>query len=469
MHAGRLIPVVLLLSLAGASRAAESTTPLTLEELLRAALAYDGRVLAAAAELDAYRARYDEASRSWFPKIVLEAAFGGPVSEFRLDRTKCGDPPEQDCVWVTPGSKHGTYDFSNMSFAVGGKIEGVLPLYTFGKLSGAKDAANAGVQAGEAGVARARQDVALEVRRAYYGWLLATSAVDILADGQSKIKEAEDKLVKMLDEDNEEVSDRDLFKLRYYASQVEAMMIQARQGQEISLAALRFLTGLEDLGTDLGQGLATMELIAEEAPTPNRAALIQRAIQIRPELRQLRAAHLASAALVGIQEASFYPDFFLTGYFKGSYSPAQEYIENSLLVSSLTNYGGGVALGMRITLDIPQKLAQLSRVRAEYSKVSAQLRQAEEAVGLEIDKRLSDLQAALANLKAMRKGQRAAKAWMNANMMDYGVGITNTRDLLDSLAAHAKSRMDMEKAGQDHLLALDQIKAASGEDLGHCP
>ena len=112
---------------------------------------------------------------------------------------------------------------AGISFAVGGRFEALLPIYTFGKISEAKNAALAGVEAGQAGIEKARQDVALEVRRAYYGWLLAGTSVDILEDGEKKLKEAEKKLIKMLDELNEDVTDRDLFKLRYYSAQVKSI------------------------------------------------------------------------------------------------------------------------------------------------------------------------------------------------------------------------------------------------------
>ncbi len=63
---------------------AEEAAPLTLNDLLKAALEHDGRVLAAHAQLDSYRARYKEASLSWFPVLNFEMAFGGPVGQRRL-------------------------------------------------------------------------------------------------------------------------------------------------------------------------------------------------------------------------------------------------------------------------------------------------------------------------------------------------------------------------------------------------
>ena len=445
------------------AQAGSAPAELTLEDLLKAALERDGRVLAAHAQLDAYRAKYDQAWWLWFPTAKLDVLFGGPVGRRELD---C--PNDLNCVRLKDPSAYSYGDLSaGVSFAVGGKLEATLPIYTFGKISEAKRAASAGVDAGEAGIEKARQDVALEVRRAYYGWLLAGTSVEILEDGESKLKGAEKKLIKMLDELNEDVTDRDLFKLRYYAAQVKSMLVQARSGQKVVLEALGFLTGIEGLGTN--KKLKEMDLIAPalelDPQNERQRSYLDKAKKLRPELKQLTAAVDATAATVEIYKANFYPDFFIAGYVKGSYSPAHDFIENSLLNRGYTYYDHGLTLGMRITLDIPQKVARLDEARANLRKIRAQERQAAAVVDLEIKKRLETLHSTRENLKALKKGRRAAKAWMRANFMSYGVGLSNTKDLLDSLAAYAKARMELFKAHHDTLVAHDRLKAAVGESL----
>ena len=122
-------------------------------------------------------------------------------------------------------------------------------------------------------------------------------------------------------------------------------------------------------------------------------------------------------------------------------------------------------MGFRLGLDIPQKIARLDQAQAELARLEARVTQAKQAAGLELDKRLGDLQAALDNQKVIKKGRRAAKAWMRSNLMSYGVGISNTKDLLDSLTAYSKSRIEMAKATHDTLLAHDRLDATLGNDL----
>lgn len=444
----------------GPSDETQATEALDLSMLLKAAMSQDGRVLAAHAQLDVYRAKYKEAQWLWFPAAKLDMLFGGPVGERRL---ACSDRP--DCVELKNPTPWNFGDLGGViSFAVGGRIEAAMPLYTFGKLTEAKNAARAGMKAAQAGIEQARQAVALEVRRAYYGWLLSIHAVEILTDGEKKLKAAEEKLIKMLDELSMEVTDRDLFKLRYHATQIIALKTQTEQNQQIVLSALEFLTGLRGLGTKLQ--LKEIPLLAPsgEELKPLEVHLNQ-AEENRPELRRLEAAREALVANVEIQKANFYPDLFLAGYIGGSYSPAHDLIKNTLLNRGFTYYDAGLSLGLRITLDIPQKTARLEKARAELSTLDAQAQQAHQALRLEIDKRIKDLKSLDSSLKIFKKGHRAAKAWMRTNLMSYGIGISDTKDLLDSLAANAQSKLNLYKVQYDLLVAKDAFKASLGADL----
>ncbi len=437
----------------------------TLGDLLKAALDHDGRVLSAHAQLDEYRALLDEARWLWFPVTKIEALFGGPVGERKLD---C--PPDQDpdtCLKLRKNWRPGSFDFGQTSFAIGGKLEAAMPLYTFGKLTEAKRAARAGVQIGEAGIVRVRQEVALEVRRAYHGWQLANAALDIVRDGRSKLEEAESKLQKMLEEMNEDVSDTDLFKLRYYRSQVDTMLLDAQKGRSLAVLALSLLTGLT--GLDQEGAISPEEWKTQTLSLGTKEQVLARAQQKRPELRQLSFALEAARAKQELSRAQFYPDFFVAGNIQGSYSPVQDYISNPLLNNGLTNYDAGLALGLRWTLDIPQKLARHHREQAALAKAQAQADQAREAITTEIQQRMEDEKVALDRLAALKRGSKSAKAWMRANFISYGVGLSNTRDLLDSLAAYAKSQMDLDKGTHDALVAHEQLELAVGEDLTQAP
>jgi outer membrane protein TolC len=111
-------------------------------------------------------------------------------------------------------------------------------------------------------------------------------------------------------------------------------------------------------------------------------------------------------------------------------------------------------------------MARLQEKEAELRRVEILYEQAKGAIRLEIDKALVEMKAAKVKFKILRKGHRAAKAWMRTNLLSYGVGVANTKDMLDSLAAYARSQLEQNKAVHDMLVSVDKLHAAVGMDLG---
>ncbi|RME19682.1 MAG: TolC family protein [Deltaproteobacteria bacterium] len=293
--------------------------------------------------------------------------------------------------------------------------------------------------------------------------MLLTDTVEVLEDGQKKLKQAESKLRKMLDELNEEVTDRDLFKLRYYGSQLEDWLGQARKGRQELLSVLRFLTGIEKLGNELQP--AWRELDFEKTDVKPLEQYVQRAWSNRPEMRMMAAAEDAQRAAVEIERARLFPDFFLAGYVQASWSPVQDYIRNPLLQPGLTNYDAALAVGLQIELDVPRKLARLEQQKAELQRILARKRQLREAIRLEVERAWERLRAVQQRWKVQRRAHRAAKSWMRANLMSYGVGVYDTKDLLDSIAAYSRSSIELSRVKHDLAVSLDELSRAIGQDL----
>ncbi|MCC6897681.1 MAG: TolC family protein, partial [Polyangiaceae bacterium] len=76
---------------------------------------------------------------------------------------------------------------SNMALAWQMGIDGVVPLWTFGKISNLWDAAEAQVKVGEHEVKTEKNDVKLSVRRAFYGAQLARDWLALVREAAKQI------------------------------------------------------------------------------------------------------------------------------------------------------------------------------------------------------------------------------------------------------------------------------------------
>src|SRR5207245_1337551 len=115
-------------------------------------------IWAARARLHQMRAQLDEAHTAPFSQFTATAG-AGPA------------PTVRGTNIYSPNTEVSLSSSLGAAWRVG--LEGVVPLFTFGKLTNLWDAADAQIKVGEGDVAKQRNVVKMDVRRAYFGLQLA--------------------------------------------------------------------------------------------------------------------------------------------------------------------------------------------------------------------------------------------------------------------------------------------------------
>ncbi|HEX4445330.1 MAG TPA: TolC family protein, partial [Polyangiaceae bacterium] len=103
---------------------------------------------------------------------------------------------------------------------VGFGISGVVPLYTFGKITSTLDAADANVRVSEWDMEKARQQMRMDLRRAYYGVQLARDAKDVFSDALDRLDKGIKGMKEKLAKADPNVSEVDRLRLEEYRQEV---------------------------------------------------------------------------------------------------------------------------------------------------------------------------------------------------------------------------------------------------------
>ena len=150
-------------------------------------------------------------------------------------------------------------------------IEGMIPLWTFGKITNTWDAAEAGAKAAEHGVDKERNELRLAVRRTYYGAKAARETLLIVRDEVASI----DRYIPALERkvatgDADEI---DLLKLRMERAELEAREAEARMQEAKALAGLAISHGARWEGRGLDGAARAGQARARTADAlPHRGA-----------------------------------------------------------------------------------------------------------------------------------------------------------------------------------------------------
>jgi outer membrane protein TolC len=433
-----------LLGAPGGAGAAEYS----LDDCVKMALERSERIEEVEAELAYYRGRYHEALWNfWLPKVSSTIMGGGPVAK-----------KDQVIDRVTDVSNLGQMGVGT-GFVVQGSVDLVWPLYTFGKLGFLMDAASNGVDAAAQKVSAIKGNVALDAKRAYLGVMVSQEVMAILEDGRGKLSDARGRIKELLESDDPQATEKDLFKIDYYSAELDSRLEEARKGREMAMASLKLLIGLDPGEPAEVRKIALEEGLSDLKPLEH---YLKEASGARPDLKALAHAVQARTNLAKAAGRAYYPDFFVGGGLRFSFTNINYEVISPLLRDDLNYLGGAAGLGMRLDLDIGTKYAQEEQAKAELAKIRVQARLAERGVALQVKKSYADYSQARSTFLSFKNGEKAAKKWFTAAMMNYTIGLGNAQDLIDALVAHAQARIQLLKSAFDARVALAELVQATG-------
>ena len=441
----------------------------TVDELVRKAQANNPAIGVAHSKLRSYQALLDRAYLAWLPTLRFEA-FLAPLPE-RRQLQECVDLRLDDGtglsqVFPCPGQNLQADERITIDTDIGllarGSAKVTLPIYTFGKVKHAQRAARNGVMAGELGVDYAREEIAFLVRQAYYGAQVAYQALKIIEDALSRFRKAKKDIKKNLTEESGRFTSNDLRKLLVEEAEIRAKHLETLALNEAAQEALRLAANLP-LGSKVD--LDTYRVEQVHIQDRSNEEFLELAYNARPDLQMAQAAVAARRAQVDMARADYFPDIALVGaieYAKGT--TAEE--PNDPFASDPYNYlNWGVVLGATWKLDFALLKSDLKRARSrllQQEKEESLLRQ---RVRLDMMTKVADLRRRQGEIQIRKEARTAAKSWLVSNTLNFGLGLTNTDQLLKSLTAYSRAKLNYLISVYEFNLAVARVSREVGLDL----
>ncbi len=333
-------------------------------------------------------------------------------------------------------------------------FEGMVPIWTFGKITAAWDAADAQVDLRKFEILKERNDVRFSVYRAYYGLLLARDARLLVDDARKRIEKYVARLEEKVEED--EADEAQLFKIKLQLIDLEARDSEARQGEEIALGTLRFLTGVPNIDAP--------DEPVERAPHElgPLSRYLASAANYRPEINMARAGARAATAQVDLMESKFYPDIGLVLGAEWAEAPEVTDQLNPFVTDAGNFVTYGFAFAMRWNLDFVPAVARYDRSKAQLDEVRALRDFAAGGVETEVQKAYFEAAHAARRLALYSRAVSIAKAWVIQVQQGIDMGVTEEKDIAVPAKEYAFKRFDRLRAIHDYNIALAKLSQATG-------
>ncbi len=408
--------------------------PLTLERCLAIALAENPSRRSSLDEVAAREAGVGEASSAFFPEVAGQAGYS------RWRRPAVFFRPETS-IPIQLGDKIGPLN----DYTAGLRARTVL--FAGGARLAERRAALALREASREDAEQVRQDLSLEVRRAFHALLAAEEmekvAIANRTRSDSNLRVAEDRL------EAGAAPRADVLKAKVDRSDADLTLVSARNLVRV---------GRGQLNASMGRPVDSPTRIADgvEAPVPpgsfDLGLALEDAVRSRPAVRAALDRTDALKESVRKARASFWPTISAQGSYGVrdiDFPPAEE------------DWMVGVDLELQLFSGF-SRTSRLDRTRAELAKADAQARGLVLRVQEEVWTAHSKLQETYEALQAAETLVRDADESQRVARERYGQGAGTMLDLLDAEVAFSRAQARRVEARFDHQTAVAEFKRAAG-------
>jgi len=430
---------------------AQEPPELNLPQLIAMALKFSPEVKASKSEVWFATEQRNEVKGYYYPQFEA-VGIGGVVPNARQPRVENGS-----LVYPDPATRlHGVNIFGRLDFNL------FQPLYTFGKLSNRKEAAENNIKVKEAAVDAKKGEVFVRIPEAYYGLILANQGKDAVKEAKTYLSDIRHRVERALQIGSRTASESDLYRVNMYEGAIGKFAAEAEEGAKVAYAALKGLTGM-------GPGeefRVPLELPAPAKPPETLDRHINQAFDLRPEFAQLKHGLKARELLVEAAKADRYPTLFLavTGALAGA--PGREQSRDPYAYDLFNAHYAFPVAGVKWNWDFGITKAKINQARAELQQLKHVQETAVMGIPIEVAQAYSKVQENYKKAISLEKSYVNARRWLITSLSNYDMGLTKLEDLFQGFEKYGAFRGDYLLSLYQYNFAVAQLDKATGAYRG---
>jgi outer membrane protein, multidrug efflux system len=428
----------------------------TLAECLARAEQHHPNLAAAQSRLEGAQAQRREATTAPFFDVRLTGS-GGLLPRVRVRKT---DPltnkETEEETFSGDLSQLSLSSLSSLAPIMRFGLDIRIPIYTFGKIQGYRDAADANIRLNEWEREKTRLQVRSEVRRAYFGLQSARDGLYVLDQALDVLDKAISGLAARIAKHEAGIDEYETTRLAFLRDDLGVRRAEVRRLEQQALTSLRFLTGVQE-AFDVPETPLERPL----APLGPLVQYLAAARTHRPDVNIARAGLEARRAQLSIARARLLPDFALG--VGGSYQFAP--VAAKQLLGQLQD-NAYIGLGFSWQLDFLPALARVDQANAQVQEVRNLQRFALGGSAVEVDNQYGVVLEARNREETWARAEHRAKGWLIAMRDAVELGTRDDRAVVEPLRYHLNARAEHIRALFDLHVALSELARVTGwEDV----
>jgi outer membrane protein TolC len=351
------------------------------------------------------------------------------------------------------------YDLDDGYSLWGGATFSIIkPLATFGRLEGYQEAAQHNILIKQQDVTLQRDEIGLQVVKAYYGYLTARDSRLLLEDTRQRLAGALELVEEWLEEGSGRASQSDKFALQSGLGLLDNFHAEAVGLEKIAMAGLKLLTGREDELIEV----ADRRLRPVEMPQQSLDEWIELARVNRVEFKQVAAGLTARRALVEATRAEEKPIVYAGVAGSLAYSPDRESLDNPHIYDPFNHAGLAPVIGMRWQWEQGAQPARVEQAQADLDALVHKASFARIGIPFQVREQYYHMQAKHKAIASMRDSSKAARRWMIAAYSDFEAGLEEAPDIINALQVYVLAYAEYLRAVNDFNNHVSKLRSVAG-------
>lgn len=421
-------------------------------EFVEKGLERSGQLSYESRQIDLARNRADQARESRvLPSIQLNTNHGlvpGVVSQ-RSDLT-------ENQYYLDPNLEN---DWENWAIFTRAELEAVQPVYAWGALQKAVQAAEAGAVAAEQEFLAKRSGMEVRLAELFMSYQLVLELEAILADAQETLDQVSDQIQEMREEENPDLAEKDVFQFEIFQSEFKVQQVELRERMAQVQRIWEHILGAKGVRPD---PMALEPMDVELAPFDHYQS---RAMVQRPEIQGVRAGQEAMQHALDATQARQYPMLYLGMTASFANTPNRPRQSNPFIINNTNFLSGAIGFGIRQNLNFGQSNNQVERQRIESRRMDDLEEALSEGILLELSERYMDASVARQKVASVEEALGTTRNWVRHEQLNYDYGFGNVEDLLEAVKKELELRVELKQNVFEWNKRLIELYSASGEPL----
>ncbi|HAP34798.1 MAG TPA: hypothetical protein DCQ28_02210 [Bacteroidetes bacterium] len=432
---------------------AQEKLSLTVDQAVQTGLENSKTLKSSQFKVVAAEAKTSEANAAGLPSLKLNAAYTklSEVDPFTLNFPAFGTLQADNKTVLFNTVKAQLGDNVTNNYTLRATVQ--QPLFTGGKISGAKDISEASYEATKEDFKKDRSDLIYNIKSAYWNLFRANEFKKMVDENVGQIKahaaDAENMMKQGL------LTNNDLLKVQVQLSDALVRQIDAKNNVTLSMIALNNTLGLP-LDTEID---IISQLQTGSSSSADINMLVKKAVENRPEILGMNARLKMSESNLSIARSGWYPQIFLVGNYN--------YLNpNQRIFPSKAEFKGTWDVSVSLSYDLwnwNTSGSQSTQAEAQLSQTEQALSQMKDGILLEVTQSYLTLNQTNERAAVARKGVEQAEENYRVTNERYKKGLNVNSDLLDAEVALLQAKLNYTQSLIDYELSNARLSRSIGE------